>query len=177
VDSGIMIRTTPMGGQGYQVHLDYRLMGSIATFFGNGIGMWRARHYSFNPKMGLNRQVVGLIQEPAAADEIQRLAWHSTPEDFFRAWKFGDWNTMRVRCVGLYPRITTWVNGVKIAELDAATLQAENYDREAVAKLLGRRGHIAFEVHNTSPTMMFGADRWLPGHVCRFRNIQIKDEL
>jgi hypothetical protein len=175
VDSGIMLRATPLGGQGFQVHLDYRMFGSVATFFGNGIGNWRARHYAFNPKLDANRQAVGLIREPAPDEEIQKLARHSVPEDFFRAWKFGGWNTLRVRCLGEYPRITTWVNGVEIAELDAATLKAPDYDREAVAKFLGERGHIALEVHDSGDDLWMGKDRWLPGHVCRWRNIQIKE--
>ena len=98
VDSGIMIRATPIGGQGFQVHLDYRMLGSVATFFGNGIGNWRARHYAFNPKLDASRNAIGLVRELAPDDEIRKLAWHSAPEEFFRVWKFGDWNTMRVLC-------------------------------------------------------------------------------
>jgi hypothetical protein len=174
VDSGIMLRATTLGGQGFQVHLDYRLLGSVATFFGNGIGNWRARHYAFNPKLDAGRRAIGLIREPAPDEEIKKLAWHSAPEAFFSAWKFGDWNNLRVRLEGEYPRITTWVNGVQIAVLEAATLEAPNYDREAVAKLLGRRGHIALEVHDSGDDLWMGQDRWLPGHVCRWRNIKIK---
>jgi len=173
-DSGVMIRSTSLGGQGFQVHLDYRMLGSVATFYGNGIGNWRARHYAFNPKLDANHQAIGLVREPAPDEEIRKLAWHSAPEEFFRAWKFGDWNTLRILCAGQYPHISTWVNGAKIAELDAVTLQAPNYDREAVAKLLGRRGHIALEVHDSGDDLWMGQDRWLPGHVCRYRNIMVK---
>ena len=174
VDSGIMIRTTPIGGQGFQVHLDYRMLGSVGTFYGNGIGNWRARHYAFNPKLDASHNAIGLVREIAPDEEIRKLAWHSAPEEFFRVWKFGDWNTLRVLCVGEYPHITTWVNGAKIAELDAATLQAPNYDRVAVAKLLGRQGRIALEVHDCGPDLWMGKDRWLPGHVCRWRNLRIR---
>ena len=66
------------------------------------------------------------------------------------------------------------MNGARIAELDAATLQAPNYDRDAALKLLGRRGHIALEVHDSGDDLWMGQDRWLPGHVCRYRNIRIK---
>ena len=173
-DSGIMIRATGNGGQGFQIHMDYRMLGSVATFYGNGIGNWRARHYSFNPSFDANRRVIGLHRELAPDEELRKLAWHSAPEEFFRVWRFGGWNTLRIRCVGEYPRITTWVNGAQIAELDAATLQAPNYDREAVLKLLGRRGHIALEVHDSGDDLWMGKDRWLPGHVCRYRNIRIK---
>ncbi len=173
-DSGIMIRATSLGGQGFQVHMDYRMLGSVATFFGNGIGNWRARHYAFNPSFDAGRRVIGLHRELAAGEEIQKLAWHSAPEEFFRVWRFGDWNTLRIRSLGQYPRITTWVNGARIAELDAATLRAPNYDRDAALKLLGRQGHIALEVHDSGDDLWMGQDRWLPGHVCRYRNIRIK---
>ena len=39
-----------------------------------------------------------------------------------------------------------------------------NYDRVAAAKLLGRQGHIALEVHDSGPDLWMGQDRWLPGH-------------
>lgn len=175
VDSGVMIRATALGGQGFQVHLDYRMLGSVGTFFGNGIGNWRARHYAFNPKLDRDGKLIRLIRELAPEEEIRRLAWRSDPEEFFRVWRVNDWNTLRIRCVGAYARITTWVNGAQIAELDAATLEAPNYDRETVQKLLGRRGHIALEVHDSGPDLWMGKDRWLPHHVCRWRNIRIRE--
>lgn len=174
-DSGIMIRATPLGGQGFQVHLDYRMLGSVATFFGNGIGNWRARHYAFNPKFDAEGKLARLIREPAPDEEIRRLAWHSDPAEFFRVWRVNDWNTLRIRCTGVYPRITTWVNGTQIAEMDAATLEAPGYDRAAASRLLGRKGHIALEVHDSGPDLWMGKDRWLPGHVCRWRNIRIRE--
>jgi hypothetical protein len=175
VDSGVMLRATALGGQGFQLHLDYRMLGSVGTFFGNGIGNWRARHYAFNPRLNALGEAIGLVRELAPDEEIRKLSWHSAPEEFFRVWKFGGWNTLRVRCQGEYPHLTSWVNGAKIAELDAAKLQAPNYDPEAVKKLLGRRGHIALEVHDSGPDLWMGQDRWLPGHVCRWRNIAIKE--
>jgi hypothetical protein len=62
-DSGIMIRATSLGGQGFQVHMDYRMLGSVATFYGNGIGNWRARHYAFNPTRDDAGRVAGLHRE------------------------------------------------------------------------------------------------------------------
>ncbi len=173
-DSGIMLRATSLGGQGFQVHMDYRMLGSVATFYGNGIGNWRARHYAFNPVRDAAGRVVGLHREIAPDEEVRKLARHSAPEEFFRVWRFGQWNTLRIRCTGKYPRITTWVNGAGIAELDAAALTAPDYDRDAVANLLGRRGHIALEVHDNPDTLWMGVDRWLPGRVVRYRNIAIR---
>ena len=88
------------------------------------------------------------------------------------AWRFGDWNEIRIRCVGALPVITTWVNGVKIAELNTATLDSPDYDPDAVLAALGTRGHIALEVHDNDD--IFGDARWGVGAQCRWRNIRIK---
>ncbi|PUB32047.1 hypothetical protein C8K30_101567 [Promicromonospora sp. AC04] len=69
--------------------------------------------------------------------------------------------------------ITTWVNGLKIAELDTAALDSPDYDPQAVLDALGPRGHIAFEVHDNDS--VFGEARWGRGAQCRWRNIRIKD--
>jgi hypothetical protein len=76
-----------------------------------------------------------------------------------------------VRIVGARPVLTTWVNGLKVADLDMATLEAPNYD--AVAALLGPRGHIGFEVHDNDAR--FGERRWGRHAACRWRNIRIKE--
>ena len=47
-----------------------------------------------------------------------------------RAWKYGQWNQVRVRAVG--PRIRTWVNGVPAADL---------FDERSLT------GHIALQIH------------------------------
>ncbi|MBT2597563.1 family 16 glycoside hydrolase [Arthrobacter sp. ISL-72] len=88
-------------------------------------------------------------------------------------WRWDDWNELRVRCVGALPVITSWVNGLKVAEVHAATLQSPNYDPEAVLGVLGERGHIALEVHDNDA--MFGEARWGKGAQCRWRNIRIKE--
>jgi hypothetical protein len=73
--------------------------------------------------------------------------------------------------VGAYPVLTTWVNGVRLYELDTATIEHPDYDRDAVAELLGRSGHIALEVHDNDPRM--GHDRWGESAVVRWRNFQL----
>ena len=87
-------------------------------------------------------------------------------------WRWDDWNEMSVRCVGHYPTLTTWVNGVQVYELDTGSLAHPDYDREAVAGLLGRAGHIALEVHDNDPGR--GRDRWAPEAVVRWRNIRLE---
>ena len=46
------------------------------------------------------------------------------------------------------PIITTWVNGLKIAEPDTTTIDAPDYDPAAVLECLGNQSHIAFEGHD-----------------------------
>ena len=62
-----------------------------------------------------------------------------------------------------------------IAVLDMNTIEWENYDREACARMLGREGHISLEVHNNNFNHWLGKDRWWPGAVVRWRNIYIRE--
>ena len=72
------------------------------------------------------------------------------------------------------PALTTvWVNGLLVAEIDLAHLEAPHYDADAVLAVLGRRGHIAFEVHDNDAKL--GKDRWAPTARCRWRNIRISE--
>ncbi len=58
--------------------------------------------------------------------------------------------------------------------MDVATIAWPGFDQNAVASLLGRRGHLALEVHSNGPGDALGQDRWTPGAMCRWRNIFIK---
>ncbi|MBB3953661.1 3-keto-disaccharide hydrolase [Novosphingobium sediminicola] len=112
-------------------------------------------------------------QEPLQPEQLARLSYAADVQDFLKAWKWGEWNEMKIRVVGAMPVITTWVNGVKIAELNTATMQAPDYDPNAILGLLGTRGHIALEVHDNDP--IFKDSRWGHGGQCRWRNIRIKE--
>ena len=101
------------------------------------------------------------------------LSYAATIDEFLAVWRWRDWNELKIRIVGAKPVVTSWVNGVKIAELNMATLVAPNYDADAVAALLGRRGHIAFEVHDNDTR--FGERRWGMHAACRWRNIWIRE--
>jgi Domain of Unknown Function (DUF1080) len=94
-------------------------------------------------------------------------------DEFLSVWRWGDWNAFTVHCVGELPRTTVWINDLLVAEIDLGSLQADNYDPDAVREALGRQGHIALEVHDTDP--MLGADRWAPTARCRWRNLRIRE--
>ena len=112
--------------------------------------------------------------EPLTPDKPALLTRRGDGAEFLTHWRFGDWNQLRVRCVGgALPTITTWVNDVLVAEIDLAMMRHPRFDREAVAEMLGSSGHIAFEVHDNDPQM--GDQRWAPGARCRWRDVRIRE--
>lgn len=180
VDTGIMIRTTSIGSQGFQVLVDHREGGNIGSFYGNGIGGFNTRQFGFKGKRDSTGAVVGLTPVgyrdlvPQPDPGKSEATWSAEPDAFFEAWRFGEWNEIRVRCEGRLPTISTWINGEKLASVDTANMQAEGYDAEAVATLLGQAGHIALEVHNSGAGDRLGEERWLPGKVCRWRRLRVR---
>ena len=101
-------------------------------------------------------------------DGVTKMDFAASAEDFRKTWRMNDWNRFRIRVVGALPRITVWINDVKICECDTAAIQHPNYDPAAVKQLLGESGHIAFEVHD-GPSW-----RWGIGTVSRWRNVYLK---
>jgi hypothetical protein len=178
-DTGLLVRTSDRGTQGYQILLDHRKSGAIGGFYGNGIGGFHAISFNVDvltdeagkPK-GIRVEDPASTLEPVTSLKRSLLSFALTPEEFLAAWRWGEWNEFRVRCQGEYPVLSSWINGVKAYELDTGTMKWPNYDREAVRKLLGVKGHIALEVHDNDPGM--GDARWAPGAACRWRNIRIR---
>lgn len=179
-DSGVMIRRQKDSWEGFQVLVDHRPSGGIGGFFGNGLASFSAVPFAVDVARDESGQPAGLVAdnpgtsvEPVTAEKRNRLAYAADVEDFLKVWRWDGWNELRIRCVGALPVITTWINGLKIAELDTATLDSPNYDSRDVLDTLGARGHIALEVHDNDP--YFGEARWGVGAQCRWRNIRIKE--
>ncbi len=181
IDTGIMIRATGIASQGFQVLVDHREGGNVGSFYGNGIGGFNTRQFGINAKKDSSGNVVGMMPvpfrdlNPPPVPRTSKAIWSAGPEALFETWRFGEWNEFRVRCEGRLPTLVTWINGEKMASLDAGTLQAEGYNAEAVATLLGRAGHIALEVHSSGQGDRLGAERWLPGRLCRWRRIRVRE--
>jgi hypothetical protein len=182
VDTGVLVRTTAGGNVGYQVLIDHRKSGGIGGFYGNGLGNFHALAFTVDALLDKAGQPVGLNVEdpkqslvPVTEDKRRLLSYAATGEEFLKVWKFGEWNTFRIRCEGESPRLTTWINGIRIAELDTRTADLPNFDKQAVLRRLGRRGHISLEVHSNGPRDRLGKDRWASGAVCRWRHIYIKE--
>jgi hypothetical protein len=179
-DTGVMIRRQRDSWEGFQVLVDHRPSGGIGGFFGNGLASFSAVPFAVDVARDTDGRPVGLIPddpatsvEPVTDVKRARLSYAADVEDFLKVWRWADWNELRIRCIGPMPVITTWVNGLKIAELDTATLQSPGYDAGSVFDVLGDRGHIALEVHDNDS--YFGESRWGPGAQCRWRNIRIKE--
>ena len=180
-DTGVMIRRLPDSWEGFQVLVDHRPSGGIGGFFGNGLASFSAVPFAIDAVLdesgapaGLKADDPATSVEPVTPDKIARLTHAAQVENFLAVWRWNDWNRLRIRCVGgALPVITTWVNDLKIAELDTAALTSPGYDPQAVAALLGERGHIALEVHDNDAH--FGDARWGPGAACRWRHVRIRE--
>jgi len=179
-DTGVMLRRRIDSWEGLQVVVDHRRSGSIGGFFGNGIGEFHAIAFTFTTDdapsgkpRGLRLEDPGESLEPMDPSKSALLREHVGGDEFLAAWRWDAWNDLRVTCVGALPRATTWINGVQIASIDLATLKAPGYVATDVARTLGRRGHIALEVHENDPFL--GPARWGRGAACRWRRIRIRE--
>lgn len=178
-DTGIMLRATELGSQGYQVLLDHRKSGNIGGFYGNGIGRFHAINFNVDVERDAAGKPVELkLEDPATTIEPiaewkpALLSRKASGEDFLQAWTWDGWNAFRIRMVGALPRITVWINDLLMSEIDTATMAYPDFDGAAVLKKLGNAGHIAFEVHDNDPRM--GEERWAPNATCRWRNIRVQ---
>ncbi|HVG47928.1 MAG TPA: DUF1080 domain-containing protein [Rubellimicrobium sp.] len=178
-DTGIMLRASALGSQGYQVLLDHRKSGNIGGFYGNGIGGFHAINFTLDVDQDASGRPTRLkLEDPATTlepiSDVKRalLTQAANGEAFLSAWRWGDWNEFRITVRGALPIITTVINDTLVAELDAAQLPSEVFDAEGTLALLGTRGHIAFEVHDNDPGM--GHARWAPEAACRWRNIRLR---
>lgn len=168
LDSGVFLRTNSKG-ECFQVYVDYRDSGNVGWISTEGANRMIIRPFNIFGKFNDQGVLAGFAITPDPRDIAWKpdyLVYSATPEDWLAAWKVGEWNSLRVRCVGEYPRITTGINGVKMAEFDGTTCPQPNYIRERMLEKLGRKGPIALQVH--------GGKGWPKGAKCRWRNIRIK---
>ena len=178
-DTGVMVRRLRDDWAGLQVLVDHRRSGSIGGFYGNGLAGFHAVPFAVDAAVEDGRAVRLVEQDPATTvepitpEKRALLTRAGDPREFLAAWRFGDWNDLRIRCVGALPVLTTWVNGVLVAELDVASIDWPGFDAAAVLEALGPAGHIAFEVHDNDP--LLGEERWGVGAACRWRDIRLRD--
>lgn len=172
VDSGIFLRTNELG-ECFQVYVDYHDNGFIGSVSTERDGKPRMinRPFYIDGIKDSNGKLIGFDTKPdtrgAVSGGADYLKYNCTPEQWKKAWKVGDWNTLRIRCVGKYPKITTWINGTKIAEFDSETSKNPQNKKEELFEAFGREGAIALQVH--------GGNGWTKGAKCRWKNISIKE--
>lgn len=178
-DTGVYVRTNAQGNIGFQACIDYRPHGSIGGYYGNGMGGFHACDYGFTGKLDKDNRLVELVpekpSEPLDATHHVPLNYAVPAAQFVRNWHYRGWNHFRIRSIGDIPTLTTWINGLKVSELDTATMKCPDWEPAKVDSLVGRAGHISLEVHGNRPADWLGNDRWYPGNVCRWRNIYIKE--
>lgn len=122
-DSGLFLRSNDRG-QCYQAMIDYHAGGNLMGVYGEGIGGFHHRNFSFGKK-------VTEIVPTKKSDFPLPIA----PEKWPEFWKHGEWNELRARIVGNPPAITTWIKGVKFMEF------------KSDKKHLPDKGGIALQVH------------------------------
>jgi len=175
VDTGIMIRANRMASLGFQVLVDYRPHGNVGGVYGNSLGNFLAGGFFMNGDRKPGFKVENLRVDDTVGNAVRiKSDYAASFDDFKKAWRVNKWNNIKIRCIGKLPMITTWINGVKMCELNTANIQdVPGYDAEKVAQRLGGAGHIAFEVHDVPPSGPLGRDRWEVGAKCRWKNIYV----
>lgn len=168
VCSGFFLRSNDRGSC-FQMMVDYHDAGNVGHFYGEGTGGWNTRTYDIDgvyEGTGDARKLVKLKTSKHKTAEDVGLVYSCKPEEWLEAWKLNDWNTAKVRVTGKYPYITSWINGLKVAEFDGGKSNARGYDMERVANGLGPKGSIAVQVH--------GGKGWPNGAKCAWKNIKIR---
>ncbi len=163
VCSGLFLRGNDRGAC-FQMMVDYHDAGNVGHLYGEGTGGFNNRPFVIDGVMEGGKLTA--LKAKDSGLKVPR-AYSCSGDDWVKAWKVGDWNTARVRVEGgKYPKITTWINDLKVSEFDAATYDGPGYDKEKVAATLGTEGSIAVQVH--------GGKGWPKGAFCRWKNIKIK---
>ena len=168
VCSGLFLRSNDKG-QCWQMMVDYHDKGNVGHIYGEGSGAFSARPFDVNGVYegeGDAKKLVGLVSADQEGYEPSSVVSTCSGAEFIKTWKLNDWNTVKVRCVGEYPKITTSINGTRIVEFDGATAEMAKYDKDKVKDLLGVKGSVAVQVH--------GGKTWPVGGKCRWKNIAVK---
>jgi hypothetical protein len=163
VDSGLFLRSNDQG-QCIQMMVDYHEDGDVGHIYGEGTGGFNNRPFSLVGEYDNQSHLARLTTKPVEGSKPK--GYSASGKEWIEAWKVGQWNTARVTCIGQPPKITTWLNGVKISEFDGSSFIGPNYDKRKVAELLGPEGSIAVQVH--------GGTSWPKGATCRWKNIKIR---
>ena len=165
IDSGLFLRSNDKG-QCIQMMVDYHEGGNVGHLYGEGTGGWNTRPYTVSGEIGYGGNLAALIPEPDPKFRPEYVVSTATGDQFTTAWKVEEWNRCKVRCTGKYPKVTTWINDLKVQEWDAEKFKHPQFDKEKLLAAIGAEGSIAVQVH--------GGKGWPAAAKCRWRNIRIK---
>ncbi len=166
VCSGFFLRSTDRG-QCFQMMVDYHDNGNVGHIYGEGTTGFNTRTFDINGKYDGDKKLVGITTAKHKTAKDAGLVYSCTPAEWVEAWKVNDWNTAKVRIEGKYPRITTWINGLKVCEFDGDASTADRYDKEKIHGILGSEGSIAVQVH--------GGKGWPNGAKCHWKNVKARE--
>ena len=162
--SGLFLRGNDKG-QCIQMMVDYHDAGNVGQLYGEGLSGFTTRTFDINGKLE-GEKLVGFTSDKHMTPAEVGLVSACKPEEWIKAWKIDDWNTVRVVVIGKYPHITTTINDLQVCVFDGSSSTAARYDKEDTLKHLGAEGSIAVQVH--------GGKSWPTGAKCRWKNIKIR---
>jgi len=114
-DSGLFLRSTE-DGKAYQAMIDYHKGGNVMGVYGEGIGGFHYRNYSFLDSPDKIQEVrEAKVKKTKTAEKVP-TPLPISPEKWPSFWKHGKWNEFKARITGNPPTVTTWINGVKFME-------------------------------------------------------------
>ena len=103
--------------------------------------------------------------------EAMQISKSAEAIEIGKVWKANDWNSFRVRMVGEIPKITLWINGVFMWEVE----QPQNdFTAGAVEGMIGLQSHWS-ALYQPIPGGFNMPGAWRPGGAHRFRNIAVKE--
>src|SRR3954469_5949783 len=97
-DSGLFLRSNDRG-QAYQAMIDYHVGGNLMGVYGEGIGGFHFRNFTFGNK-------VTEIKEDKDKSDFPLPV---KPDKWAEFWKHGEWNELRARITNNPPSVTTWI--------------------------------------------------------------------
>ncbi|HRX79130.1 MAG TPA: DUF1080 domain-containing protein [Pirellulaceae bacterium] len=165
VCSGLFLRGND-SGQCFQMMVDFHNTGNVGHLHGEGTTGFNTRTFDINGEYDDAKNLVGISTANHKPASDAGLIHSCTPEEWIAAWKVNDWNAAKVRVEGKCPKITTWINGLKVCEFDGINATTERSDKEGIAEKLGTEGSIVVQVH--------GGTGWPKGAKCRRKNIKAR---
>ncbi len=162
--SGVFFRCTEEGSA-WQMYVDYHDGGNVGHLRGETPDAFAMKPFRIFGKPDRD-ELVGFETrpDPRAKKWPDGVYTHlCEPWQWVDAWRLDDWNTAHIRCTGKFPRITVWINGVKVGAFDGRRSTHPGYDKERVYNTLGRRGSVALQVH--------GGSGWPKGARVYWKNI------